>query len=58
MYSYRVVCLERNKTGTLRSTGNLKSNFRGSPQSHHAGKSAVKSQNKIFEKESPNNNFY
>ena len=42
---------ELNKTGTLPPTGNLKPNFRGSPQSHHAGKSAVKSQNKVFEKE-------
>ena len=42
---------ELNKTGTLPPTGNLKPNFRGSPQSRHAGKSAVKTQNKVFEKE-------
>ena len=29
----------------LPPTGNLKPNFRGSPQSHHAGKSAVKRKN-------------
>ncbi len=43
--------IELNKTGTLPPTGNLKPNFRGSPQSRHAGKSAAKRQNKVFEKE-------
>ncbi len=43
--------IELNKTGTLPPTGNLKPNFRRSPQSRHAGKSAVKRQNKVFERE-------
>ena len=47
----RTLPIELNKTGTLPPTGNLKPNFRGSPQSRHAGKSAVKTQNIVFEKE-------